>query len=242
MKPLLSYLILLSISALFITLDKPNFTTSKEIKAVEFKGDSGFILKPQAVKLLNTVRNIDTIDIGWENYIENDTVGKYYKTSWGTFYACILKPLSATRVIIEMTPENKILKSEYFYSGTYHCCWNNDHEGFQKHGDYYSVRTCGTGSGYCAGELNVFQKIPSKSSNSILESVWVSTCFEGYSCSLTSIMKIRNDTVFMNYTLEKGILKKKFKVKKTEKFDIYYTKKDSKWIASDSTNLGSYLY
>lgn len=199
-------------------------------------------MKSQAVKLLNKIRNLDTVNLDWQHYKENDTVGKYYKTSWGTLYACIIIPFTATRVIAEITPENEILKSEYFYSGTYHCCWNNYHEGFQKHGNYYSIRTCGTGSGYCSGELNVFQTIAPKSANSILQSVWVSMCSEGYSCSLSSTMKIRNDTVFMKYTLEKGTLKKKWKVKKTEKFDIYYTKKDSVWIASDSTNLGSYLY
>lgn len=87
MKPLLSYIIVLSITTLCFSWKSPHFSKSSEITALEFKSDSGYILPFQAEQLLHNIYP-DSSGLLYDAE-ETDTIGKYYKTSWGNFYGCI---------------------------------------------------------------------------------------------------------------------------------------------------------
>jgi len=240
MKRFLPYLSTLFIAALFIQWDS-SAIKSVPIHKFGFEADSGFILKPQAEQLLKKI-HLDTLDVSYIYSKDTDTIGKYYKTAGGNFYACIEVPYHAAHKIAEVSVDGKIIRSEDFYSGSSFCCWNNSYDGFQKHGKYFTIKSCSTGSAYCSGELDVFEKLTKRTDSSILESEWVGFTGDKYSYDLSSKMQIRNDTIFMKYTIEKGVLKKKWKVKKTKTFDVFYTLKNSKWIASDTTKLIDYRY
>jgi len=166
-----------------------------------------------------------------------------FKTSQGNYFTCIAIPGEAVHIVAEINPIGKVIRHELFGLGRHHCCWDNAYEGFKKHGKYFSIKTCGTGSGFCSSELYIFDTlIAQDQQNSILKYFWSSTCVGKYSCNFYSDMEIRNDTIFMHYTSEKGVLKKRFKIRKTEQFDLFFTGKNSKWIASDTTKFDDYQY
>jgi hypothetical protein len=216
-----------------------------------FVADSGYILKQEGVTFLLKVKGNDTIDVNNSSLKNTDTIGKYYKTKTGNYIACILDIIHPNQnshpVLFEYTPNGKVLKYENFYSGNYLCCWDNRYEGFKKHGNYYSIKTCVTGSGYCQGLLNIFKEIEPQSPFGITENVWSSICVfqpdeaPALACSLTSTMSIKSDTVSMHYKLEHIAFEGKDdeirKVKDTEFFDIKYIKKEMGWIAVDSMHI-----
>jgi len=241
MKTILPYLSIPFIAALFIQCNSP-VIKSVATNEFGFDADSGFILKPQAEQLLHKIYP-DSTGLTFD-LKDNDSIGKYYKTSWGNIYSCIGIPETATHIVCEITPKGLIAKSGLFYSGTSHCCWSNLYEGFQKHGKYFSIKTCGTGSGFCSSELFIFDRLKSQEEqNSILQFAWQSFC-SGGACNLYSDMKIKNDIVYMHYTLEKGEQddEGEFKIRETKYFDIHYTKKESKWISPDTIKLNDFRY
>ena len=131
----------------------------------------------------------------------------------------------------------------------YLCCLSSNFDLFNKHGDYYSIKTCGTGSGFCSGNIYLFKEVEPQA-ESIPKSAWSTMCAfqaEGVTaiaCSLTSVIDIRSDTVTMHYKLEQFELEEaeeskneKYNVINTEFFDIEYVKRETGWIALDTTNL-----
>ena len=241
MKSLIPYLIVLSFSALCLTHKSKYLPQVNKQDNIEFTGDSGYILQPKAERLLRAAYP-DSTGLTYNTNI-NDTLGKYYKTISGNYMLCLPIPGDPVHLVAEADLNGNIRNKEIFGMGMHHCCWNNNYEGFQKHGNYFSVKTCGTGSGFCSTEYYIFKSlIPQEKQESIVGYFWSTSCDGKYSCFMYSDIELRNDTVIMHYTLEKGVLKKKFKPRKTEKFDVIYTGKNSKWIASDSTRLSDYHY
>ncbi|KGO93077.1 hypothetical protein [Flavobacterium subsaxonicum] len=245
MKNTLPYLIFLSLISFVIIGGKPHrVSDTKELSIYnEFIGDSGFILKQQGINLLAQVSGNDTIDPHGGDIKTTDTIGKYYKTYTGRYIACVLDIIHPNQnyvpVVIEFTNKGGILESDSFSAGMYLCCWHNNFEGFKKHGDYFSVKVCGTGSGFCSGEIYLFKSMQDITSGTIVQTVWSNLCIEGpMSCRITSKMEIKLDTVIMHY--KKEILKpkrKSYKVMKTEFFDIKYIEKNAAWMALDSTKI-----
>jgi len=214
-----------------------------------FVSDSGYILKQQGTAILLQIKDTATVYVNNSSFKNNDTIGKYYKAKNGNYIACVLDIIHPGTnnhpVILECKPNGTILKNEHFYGG-YLCCWNNNHEGFQKHGDYYSIKTCETGSGFCSGNINVFKELEPQLIDDIPTSTWSSLYAlqaEGpaLSCRMTSRISIKSDTVFVHYKLETLEPDESedvnYKVINTEFFDIKYTKRETVWEALDTINL-----
>ena len=126
--------------------------------------------------------------------------------------------------------------------------WSNNYGDFEKHGDYYSLKICGTGSGYYAGNITLFKGV-APLTNTIPATVWSTMCvFQAYekpalACNLTSTVSTKLDTVTLHYKLEHLELQEaedakdeKYTLKDTGFFDIKYIKKETGWVALDSTN------
>lgn len=214
-----------------------------------FSKDSGYIQKKDALSLLLKLNMNDTIDLDYIKLKDNDTIGKYYKKENSqNYYACITDIINPkyypSHFILEVNPKGEILKNERYTNGFYLCCWKNEFEGFTKLNDYYFLKTCGTGSGFCSSEIYVFKEIiPQEKLNPILTSMFNGMC-ESYknkilSCTLTSRIESKASSLVLHYKYNKGFITKsqKFKIKSTEIFDVEYIQKENNWIALDSTKL-----
>ena len=215
-----------------------------------FVADSGYILKKEGISILLKIESNDTIDTNYSTLKDTDTIGKYYKTKNGNYLACVLDIIhpirNASPVLIEYTPKGKIINTENYYGGMYLCCWKNNYEGFKRLGDYYSIKTCGTGSGFCSGNIYLFKELEPQY-KSIPLTAWSRFCVyqaEGkpaLACSITSKMSIKLDTVTMHYKLK--TLKPdesedvNFNVVNTDFFDIKYVKRQAGWETLDTINL-----
>jgi len=217
---------------------------------VRFVADSGYILKKEGISILLKIESNDTIDTNYSTLKDTDTIGKYYKTKKGNYLACVLDIIhpirNASPVLVEYTPKGKIINTENYCGGMYLCCWKNNYEGFKKLGDYYSIKTCGTGLGFCGSNINVFKELEPQLLDDIPTSAWSILCAlqaEGpaLACSITSTISIKSDTVFVHYKLETLEPDESedvdYKVINTEFFDIKYVKRETGWEALDTINL-----
>lgn len=122
--------------------------------------DSGYITKQLGLPYLILNNLTDRID--WDYVSDNDTIAKYYrKPKTDNFFICFID-LSLeydfeTHLICEITSYGELLNYKRLFHGNYSCCWNNYYDGFQKYGDFFGVDICGTGSGYCSGNIHLFR-------------------------------------------------------------------------------------
>lgn len=201
--------------------------------------DSGYINKHKGIEFLLAAKLTDTLNSYWSQAKDNDTIGKYYRNPLSnTYFFCAIdlsnKYSFETHLLIELKSNGKILKAERFLHGNYPCCWNNYYEGFNKYGKYFGLKTCGTGSGYCASYLYLFNEILSQESqNSIPESYLSSFKITQ---NLTSKMELKKDTLIMHYKLEEGELNDNsdFKISETRIFDVLFVFKNKKWITKEN--------
>ena len=216
-----------------------------------FVADSGYILKQEGIAFLLKVKGNDTIDVNNSDLDDTDTIGKYYKTKTGNYLAYILDIINPDNnrwaIMIKCNSENKIIKSEQYTGGGYLCSLNNAYDALQKQGDYFSFKyASGNGPGYCSEDIFLFKDLEPQSLG-VTNNVWSTKCVyqqdetPALACNLTSTMSIKFDTVSMHYKLEHIAFEGKDdeiqKVKSTEFFDIKYIKKETGWIAIDSTNI-----
>lgn len=220
-------------------------------QSYDFTADSGYILKKQAIDILLKANyesyvdegHRDTIDLNLPDINDTDTIGRFYKLKNGHYLTCIEDIIRPDRfnnkILSELDESGNVLISEGYFSGNYYCCWNNRYEGFKKHGEYFSLKTCGTGSAHCSAITHLFKEFSSQNSGiySYIYTGWCSGI--DIACHLTSKMEIKNDTVIMHYTMEqlKERRNGKKKVIKIEKFDIKYIEREHEWIALDSTRI-----
>jgi len=241
------------------TFPKRNFSKTTAVYP-EVKKDSGFIQKEEAVKLLSQAKydlgyipeGRDTTDLYRADIKHSDTIGKYYRMSNGNqlaFIRDIIHPDRNVYVLMEITPKHGILQSEPYDAGNYICCWENKYDGLNRHGnDYFSIKTCGTGSGYCSGELNLFKRFAPQGGNGIYNYIWSTFCVytdgPALACHLSSTMEIKNDTVTMYYTMEHLRERRngKYKTVFSEKFDVKYVEREQGWVALDSTKIREFPY
>lgn len=254
MKNLLPYLFVLSIVFVSTGLKTSHYKITENQGFNLFTTDSGYILKPEAEKLLSQIK-YDTDSIEYENTTLGmdmydikitDTIGKFYRMDNGNhlaFLSDIIHPYWNMFVLLEITPEGKVLQSELYSAGMHQCCWDENSLGFKKYPNgYFGTTSCGTGSGHCSSYIYLFKDF-SAQGNGIVSYSWTNWCqFTAKSpiaCHLSSTIDIKNDTVTMHYNLEhlKERRNGKYKTIKEEKFDVKYIKRDSAWIALDSTKI-----
>jgi len=248
---------LLIFSILFFACNNKQQNVEASISSIEkeyFKlklvNDSGFIQKKDGLLFLLSHGLTDTTDSHLDLMNDKDTIGKYYKVKQtGNFFYCLIGFSEGfeTHILFETKPDGTLLKSERFYHGNYSCCWDNYYEGFNKNGNYFSIKTCGTGSGYCGSHIYLFKNIIAQDQqNSIPEYYWASSVgghdaeTDGPIChSLSSTIEFKLDYILMHYKLEKGVLGDSldFRIRSTEKFDVKFIMKNGMWEATDSTKL-----
>ncbi|RZJ69373.1 MAG: hypothetical protein EOO45_13670, partial [Flavobacterium sp.] len=182
MKTIVAGIVVLVILFNFIS-PKRNFSKSKSI-AFATEKDSGYITKAAAIKLLSvatyepdyTPEGRDTLDLNVADVKPTDTIGKFYLTGNGNYLTCLEDLIHPDRypvlLLIEYTPDGKVLRTEPFSGGMHLCCWDNAYDGFNKHEDgYFSIKTCGTGSGHCSSSLHLFKGFGPQS-NGIYSYMW----------------------------------------------------------------------
>ncbi len=253
MKTIVAGIFLLAVLFSF-TAPKRNFSKTTDVYS-EVKKDSGFIQKEEAIKLLSQAKydlgyepeGRDTLDINLPDIKVTDTLGKYYRMDNGNYLACVRDIIHPDRtsvlVLMEYSPDGNVLQAELFYGGMYFCCWDNYYDTLNKHENgYYSISTCGTGSGHCSSHIHLFKGF-GQQGNDICTYIWTGWCQPGHkamlACHLTSDMEIKNDTVTMHYTMEhlKERRNGKYKTVFSEKFDVKYVEREQGWVALDSTKI-----
>jgi hypothetical protein len=139
-----------------------------------------------------------------------DTIGKYYRSSkTGNYLCCILDVQDKfdfeTHVLIELklnkSGKYSVVAKERYFHGNYPCCWNKYYDGFNRNGSYFTFNSCGTGSGFCSTYVYYFKSVrPQDKCKAIPDGYWSSE--ETGMVQLTSLKKLRGDSLFCIYTLE----------------------------------------
>lgn len=212
---------------------------------IDFPGDSGYILKNDCISLLIKSNMTDSTN-SWKDYLKTtDTLGKYYKSYLtNNILVCLLDLQSTfnfeTHVLLELRPlsttEYFILKKERYFHGNYSCCWMNNYEGFQKIDDFFTIKTCGTGSAYCSSYLYFFKTV--KSQDSIAPIPYeLYAGHEDEDTRMSSRFIIQDSAITFAYTTHYNKLDSNYRVidTKTEKCTITYDFINSKVIPRDST-------
>ncbi|MCW3085172.1 MAG: hypothetical protein JWP12_2538 [Bacteroidetes bacterium] len=234
-------IIIFAIALLLITASSlPNNLAFAENNGLVLSGDSGFVIKKDGLRFLLSHALTDTKDSFWDQIKNTDTIGKYYKVKKSSnYFMCLIdyssKYTFETHLLMELTPTGKLIKSQRFFHGHSACCWNNYYEGFNKTGNYFSLKTCGTGSGYCGSYLYIFKNIlPQDQQKAIPESYW--STFGENAQSLNSILEFKGNQLVVHYELEIGKLddSTNFNVDSTKRFDAKFYFKNNKWITPDS--------
>lgn len=244
----------LSLSSIKIT-EKQIFLNTIEL---DLTIDSGYILKPEGVKLLLDINETKLKFNSWKNAEDSDTLGKYYFSSKSGNYILCVSDYSQqfdfeTHILIELkrTKKNnfKVIAKERYFHGNYSCCWNNRFDGFQMDSNWFSFKECGTGSGFCSSRKHYFRKvIPQKNSTTLLEemSFCDSELYDSKHClSISSKEIISENYITFNYVFEDLEFNDGSEIEKSIKKDLFtviYELKNGKWTANDSTKLKEYSF
>lgn len=204
--------------------------------------DSGFINKKVGLPFLLSNNLTDTTESYWNQVNDFDTIAKYYKiTETGHYYYCSIdlsgKDPFETNLLIELTSDGEIIKSETFLHGNYPCCWGNYYDGFNKYGEFYGIDICGTGSGYCATYLFLFKNLIAQDSQKLIPvKYWSLFGLGGQSQSFSSSMEIDKEVIIMHYRLDDVELDDSliFNIKKSREFDVKYSFIKGIWTTNDT--------
>ncbi|MBO9732497.1 MAG: hypothetical protein J7623_27895 [Chitinophaga sp.] len=202
-----------------------------------FKGDSGVIIKKPAWPYLIAAKLIDTtLTTDWSYINDTDTIGKYYRLNDEvTYLACILHYTGDGRenlLLFETNSRGAVTKSFHYYYGVAHCCWMHAFDGFGRMGNYFFVRTCGTGTSMCTSELYLFKTaLAQEAQQPVSEWYWMgSNAADPAIHGVSSVVNVQGDSVQVHYTVVAGVAPMR-----TDSFDITYHLLRGKWVASDST-------
>jgi hypothetical protein len=210
--------------------------------------DSGFVLKKDGLPFLLSNRLTDTTDASWNHLNDNDTIAKYYRINQtGHFYYCTVdlskKYTYETHLLLELTPDAKIIKSARYFHSHYSCCWGSYCDGFNRYGDFFGIKTCATGSGFCASNLYLFKTLVQQDEQSLiplgyLEAIGV----ERRPQRVSSTLEIKRNELIMHYLTEVGDLDEQgnFKVKKTKKMNATFIFRNNQWVCRDSAILAKF--
>ncbi|WP_206156159.1 hypothetical protein [Chitinophaga fulva] len=192
---------------------------------------------------------VDTAHSVWRLYDDTVSLGKYYRQREGTFIACMLDPVTEEfpiHLLIEANLFDDVLKVERYFHWNSPCCWERN-DGFTKWGDYYFLKICGTGSGYCSTNLFCFQDVvPQDSLRHVVAGYWSAMGNTGTDniWNIESNMQINGDTLWMHYKLEEFDQEDTvyLQPKDTATFTVMYLKDKKGWRAVDSTMLEKYSF
>ncbi len=219
---------------------RPDNITVAEGKTLIPSGDSGFVTKKEGLHFLLSHGLTDMKDSFWYLIKETDTIGKYYKVKEsGNYFMCLVdysrKYTFETHILLKFTPTGKLIKSERFFHNNYACCWDNYYEGFNKIDNYFSLKICGTGSGYCGSRLYIFKDLLPEDRQEAIPQNFLATNGEE-SQSLNSTMEFQGDQLLVHYELEIGKVddSANFNIDSTNSFDVKFYFKNNKWITPDS--------
>jgi len=209
-------------------------------------GDSGFVSYKNGLDFLISKGITDTSKIQ-EYHNNSDTIGKYYKIpESGNYIVCMKESLKKlffpTLLLLEIQPDGNIIKKERYIHGNWDCCWKNDYEGFNKYGQFFSLKTCTTGSGLCAGSLYVFKEVsPQDELTPITESHYSYNYTSNVCTIISSKFEAHGDFLRMYYQLDFGGRDENDSIiiHESNKFfaDYYYI--NNKWVIPDSAALQS---
>jgi len=207
-----------------------------------FSKDSGFIKKNEGLRILLSDSLTDTVNTNWRWIDKNDTIGNYYKDKTsGDYFVCIIdiQGTFETHWILEIKPDGSIIKSERYRHGNYGCCWNNYYEGFKKYGDYFGIKICGTGSGFCSSDLYIFKEIRSEDEQKPIPEYHLTLGPNNCFAKLSSLIEFKDDYIIMHYKFECGKLKNDsiYQTNTIEKYDVKYIYIKQFWAAKDTTRL-----
>ncbi len=234
---------------------QPNRLSSRRAEDI-FAADSGYVFKDKAVALqiramfkdVKPSADNDSVDINGSRYNTTDTIGKFYRHHNGNYIVCtkniILVDQIEVHFVMEVEPDGNILRNEFFYDGMHLCCWDNMRDGFIRKDNYYFLKECGTGSGYCSTELYIFKELVSKDSLKPLNiNYFMAPGIDDRAYQLQSDYTLHHNTLTVHYVLEKlKDTKRGYKVRNRKKFTIEYLEKQGNWTATDSTKLKNFYY
>ena len=205
-----------------------------------FKQDSGFLRKKEALEILK-IASPDLYDsIPFQEELkgisEKAYMGKYYKEKEQNKYILYIEYLSRSNYIFEIYPDLSIIKYRDFASGNYNCCSSN-FDGFKKVGIFYSIRHCGTGSGYCSGYIFLFKDLENAPEDSIIEQYFMFDPVKDIHIFLSSsVDNITNNSIRFSYEyIEKDADSKK--VILTKRIEVEYNLVGNKWVAKDNIDV-----
>jgi len=235
----------------------PSETNNKNKTKWFFDADSGYVVKDQFLPFMQMNNLTDTVpEEGyygtWTFEKATDTIGKYYKLDNGDVILCSINHADdfETHILMQLNKldngEIGLVRHEEYSHGNYSCCWNG-FDGFNKKGDFFSLKLCYTGSGLCGADLYIFKYF--KSQEEILFSKIPYDCWFGNETikyaeeisMLSSTYDLINDsTLLFHYSHNYYYKKERWaepKSKKTIQCDAKYTYRDGNWITSDSSCL-----
>lgn len=231
------------------------YPVEKNIWTGTFKGESGYLKKLDALELIKlaggngVIRSESSyIDFTrWDEVKESEVMAKYYKDKHVGRYMVYVDNKACPfpdNMVLQVDIINKTIDRKTFPSGNYNCCWQGQFDGFKKVGEYYYIRPCGTGSGYCAADIHLFRDLKKVPENPIAEYAWSSGFGDfPYLWLTTTEMELTLDGVKFKYKYEEGEIvdvdttTSVLKAIKTLRFTIDYILVDNRWTAKDSTML-----
>lgn len=206
--------------------------------------ESGFLTKNQLANWVLSWPDVDTI-YDWSYAKDTDTIAKYYKTNFDSYYMCISNIFyddaeGESHFIMEINNKGEVLDCNVFIHAFYVCTWTR-FKGFSKSGDFYCFDRCNTGSAYCQGNLIFFKKLDHLS-EPIPGSCWSGFYDEDNDLILNmeATFSIHGNRLNMIYDKKIGRGEyNKFKIHKRKKIVIPYKWENEEWIPVDSSLLNT---
>lgn len=161
-------------------------------------------------------------------YEPTDTIGKYYTFKKTKNYLVALS-LSNDIFLLELTPENDLVRYDFRGHGAHGCCWNDFDDLLKKYGDYFGTITCGTGPAYCSAYITFFKDKILTENKSLPLSMFSGAWGEGIpGYMLHSIPELKDSVLVMHYTVEKFINDEndEMKIVSVDSFIVNYSYKN----------------
>ncbi len=187
-----------------------NKVESTDLVYISINSEEGYLLKNEAIDLLEKIEMSKKSDKGWNFIKESDTIGRFFKSNeTENLLFCIMDSQDTfdfeTYVLIELKKTNKnnfkLIAKERYFQGNYSCCWNNYYGGFNKFQNYFTFDCCGTGSSFCGTHTYYFKNVvPQDSLISIHENY--TSGFEDALITLSSTKTMKQNTIKYFYKFE----------------------------------------
>ena len=240
MKKISSFIIF----SLFIILIGCNQKKHENYFGDFLEKDYGYISKKIGIEILKKLNEKQKINLHFLDLKKTDTIGKYYKKdNYGNYIFFITDVINEetfpSYYLLEINKDGEILQKEKYYSVYNPCCWNNYYNTLGKKNNFYYLKDCGSGSGFCSTQYYIFKEItPQKKLNPIIINSFCGMCElqnnKIIKCLLSSKVDFKNDSLIVHYSL---IKKTETQTLSSHHFNVKYYQKDNFWRATDSTEI-----